>query len=159
MGRLRMRPANGMFSFDNRSTKNGSLAQASGSAADTTTNWAPRRLEQFVGPVGLLPKPPNVASSDCTKAEASEAFYGTEHRRQTLHRQADGARDDPPKPRPGASSRRHSRPSMKLPSRLGHREVERIAGRRVSKPPPGPTLSWPAADPLPIAMYSQRTGQ
>ena len=42
--RFKMSPANGMLSSESRSTKNAASRSASGSAADTTTNWVPRRL-------------------------------------------------------------------------------------------------------------------
>ena len=42
--RLSIKPASGMCSVDNRSMKKDASRNASGSAADTTTNWVPRRL-------------------------------------------------------------------------------------------------------------------
>ncbi len=42
--RFRISPASGMRSSESRSTKNVASRSASGSAADTTTNWVPRRL-------------------------------------------------------------------------------------------------------------------
>ncbi|CFR68487.1 Uncharacterised protein [Mycobacterium tuberculosis] len=42
--RLKTSPASGMLSCDSRSTKKDASRSASGSAADTTTNWVPRRF-------------------------------------------------------------------------------------------------------------------
>ena len=41
---LRTSPANGIPSAESRSTKKVASRRASGSAAETTTNWVPRRL-------------------------------------------------------------------------------------------------------------------